>query len=175
MANMSSISCATTCGGRLPVSERKGSRAAPSATRDGGSYPQYAFQAAVISGFTSRITQQLIGRATERAAAVGALMSALGPKSVIAVMSAARPLFHRKRTVGILGTETKPHSGPPSHDAVIKHGVDQMAAHEEARRERAICAEIEAKALAPYLKAELAAEMHTGDPLCTILERGRVV
>src|SRR5262249_53925443 len=72
MANMSSISCATTCGRRLPVSARKGSRAAPSATRDGASYPQYAFQAAAISGFTSRVTQQLIGRATERAAAVGA-------------------------------------------------------------------------------------------------------
>src|SRR5215467_8774148 len=78
MANMSSISCATTCGRRLPVSARKGSRAAPSATRDGASYPQYAFQAAAISGFTSRITRQLIGRATERAAAAGALMSALG-------------------------------------------------------------------------------------------------
>src|SRR5262249_6343701 len=72
MANMSSISCATTCGQRLPVSARKGSRAAPSATRDGASYPQYAFQAAAISDFTSRITQQLIGRATERAAAIGA-------------------------------------------------------------------------------------------------------
>src|SRR5262245_57442346 len=72
MANMSSISCATTYGQRLPVSARKGSRAAPSATRDGASYPQYAFQAAAISDFTSRITQQLIGRATERAAAIGA-------------------------------------------------------------------------------------------------------
>jgi len=59
----------------LPVSARKGSRAAPSATRNGASYPQYAFQAAAISGFTNRITQQLIGRATERAAAVGALHS----------------------------------------------------------------------------------------------------
>src|SRR5215831_1497881 len=75
MANMSSISCATTCGRRLPVSARKGSRAAPSATRNGASYRQYAFQAAAISGFTNRITQQLIGRATERAAAVGALHS----------------------------------------------------------------------------------------------------
>src|SRR5262249_23098368 len=71
MANMSSISCATTCGRRLHVSARKGSRAAPSATRDGASYPQYAFQAAAISAFPSRITQQLIGRATEHAAAVG--------------------------------------------------------------------------------------------------------
>src|SRR5262245_51449747 len=73
MANMSSISCATTCGRRLPVSARKESGAAPSATRDGASYPQYTFRAAAISGFTSRITQQLIGRATERPAAVGAL------------------------------------------------------------------------------------------------------
>src|SRR5262249_337595 len=72
MANMSSISCATTCGRRLPVSARKGSRAAPSATRDGASYPQYAFQAAAISGFTSRITRQLMGRAAERAAATSA-------------------------------------------------------------------------------------------------------
>src|SRR5215467_819328 len=72
MANMSSISCATTCGRRLLVSARKGSRAAPSATRVGASYPQYAFQGAAISDFTSRITQQLIGRATERAAAIGA-------------------------------------------------------------------------------------------------------
>src|SRR5262249_44489433 len=72
MANTSSISCATTCGQRLPASARKGSRAAPSATRDGASYLQYAFQAAAISDFTSRITQQLIGRATERAAAIGA-------------------------------------------------------------------------------------------------------
>src|SRR5262245_39574181 len=78
MANMSSISCATTCGRRLPVSARKGSRAAPSATRDGASYPQYAFQAAAISGFTSRVTQQPIGRATERAAAVGAVHVRLG-------------------------------------------------------------------------------------------------
>src|SRR5262249_45164141 len=82
MENMSSISCATTCGRRLPVSARKGSLAAPSATRDGASYPQYAFQVAAISGFTSRITQQLIGRATERGAAVGALMSALGQKRI---------------------------------------------------------------------------------------------
>src|SRR5262249_10556532 len=69
MANMSSISCATTCGRRLPVSARKGSRAVPSATRGGASYPHYAFQAAAISGFTSRITQQLIGKATNLAAA----------------------------------------------------------------------------------------------------------
>src|SRR5262245_53036379 len=75
MANMSFISCATTCARRLLVSARKGLLAAPSATRDGASYPQYAFQAAAISGFTSRITQQLIGRATERAAAVGAMHS----------------------------------------------------------------------------------------------------
>src|SRR5215831_466765 len=75
MANMSSISCATTCGRRLPVSARKGSRAAPSATRDGASYPQYAFQAAAISGFTSRITQQPIGRATERAAGGGSRLA----------------------------------------------------------------------------------------------------
>src|SRR5262245_48864853 len=67
MANMSSISCATTYKRRLLVSARKGLRAAPSATRDGASYLQYAFQAAAISGFTSRITQQLIGRATELA------------------------------------------------------------------------------------------------------------
>src|SRR5262245_30328486 len=60
MANMSSISCATTCGRRWSVSARKGSRAAPSATRDGACYPQYVFQAAAISGFMSRITQQLI-------------------------------------------------------------------------------------------------------------------
>src|SRR5262245_24308144 len=66
MTNMSSISCATTCGRRLPVSARKVSRAAPSATRVGASYPQYVFRAAAISAFTSRITQQLIGRATER-------------------------------------------------------------------------------------------------------------
>src|SRR5262249_12675763 len=39
---------------------------------DGASYLQYAFQAAAISDSTSRITQQLIGRATERAAAIGA-------------------------------------------------------------------------------------------------------
>src|SRR5262249_19647022 len=37
----------------------------------------YAFQAAAISGFTNRITQQLIGRAAERAAVVGALHSLL--------------------------------------------------------------------------------------------------
>src|SRR5262245_15978909 len=67
MTNMSSISCATTCGRRLPVSKRKVSRAAPSATRVGASYPQYVFRAAAISAFTSRITQQLIGRATELA------------------------------------------------------------------------------------------------------------
>jgi hypothetical protein len=41
--------------------------AAPSATRVGASYPQYVFRAAAISAFTSRITQQLIGRATELA------------------------------------------------------------------------------------------------------------
>src|SRR5262245_29937874 len=70
-----SISCVTTCRRKLPVSARKGSRAAPSATRDGASYPQYGFQAGAILGFTSRIIQQLIGRATERPAAVGALMS----------------------------------------------------------------------------------------------------
>src|SRR5262245_29674369 len=64
---MSSISCATTCGRRLPVSARKVSRAAPSATRDGASYPQYVFRAEAISAFTSRVTQQLIGRATELA------------------------------------------------------------------------------------------------------------
>jgi hypothetical protein len=57
MANMSSISFATTCGRRLPVSARKGSHAALSATRDGASYRQCAFQAAVISGFMSHITQ----------------------------------------------------------------------------------------------------------------------
>src|SRR5262245_938972 len=94
MANMSSISCATTCGRRLPVSARKGSRAAPSTTRDGASYPQYAFQAAAISGFTNRITQQLIGRATERAAAVGALMYALeslGSSSVSVATSGPPP------------------------------------------------------------------------------------
>src|SRR5262245_40840112 len=71
MANTSSISCAMTCRRRLLVSARKGSRAAPSATRDGASYPQYVFQAAAILGFTSRITQRLIGRPIECAAAVG--------------------------------------------------------------------------------------------------------
>ena len=52
----------------IAVSEKKGSRVAPSATRDGASYPLYAFQAGAILGFTSHITQQLFGRATDRAA-----------------------------------------------------------------------------------------------------------
>src|SRR5262245_40676628 len=75
MANMSFISCATTCARRLLVSARKGLLAAPSATRDGASYPQYGFQVGAILGFTSRITQRLIGRAIERAAVVGVLTS----------------------------------------------------------------------------------------------------
>src|SRR5262249_53766939 len=65
MANMNSISCATTCGRRLSVSARKVSRVAPSATRVGASFPQYVFRATGISAFTSRITRQLIGRTTE--------------------------------------------------------------------------------------------------------------
>src|SRR5215813_3319508 len=105
MANMSSISCATTCGRRLPVSARKGSRAAPSATRHGASYPQYAFQAAAISGFTSRITRQLMGRAAERAAAVRAV-SALGHP---------RPRSHT--TVHARGRDRD--CSPPPHGAVL--------------------------------------------------------
>jgi hypothetical protein len=53
----------------------KGFVCGPSATRVGASYPQYVFRAAAISGFTSRITQQLIGRATEPAAVIRALHS----------------------------------------------------------------------------------------------------
>src|SRR5262249_61531331 len=46
-----------------------------SGCRVGLSYRGSAFQAAAISGFTSRITQQLIGRVTERAAGGGSRLA----------------------------------------------------------------------------------------------------
>src|SRR5262249_61509443 len=92
-------------GGRLPAGGTRGPRAAPPAPGDGVPYPGSASQGAAFSGFTSRITQQPIGRAAERAAGGGSRIRRRERASNLVWTVPIRPIEFGPLTEAEIGTE----------------------------------------------------------------------